>query len=143
LERIADADAPRRLVGGRRTRTAERGVRVVDAGVEDSDPDVFAVEAGVLHRRRTDVGHGLGQVELVVDHARNARDVRVACQLADVFRVRVDEQRVRDHLHVGHDLGITGQLPKLALEGLLLALQRLLRHDLLGRRAALLLGHSR
>ena len=71
------------LVRVRRSRTAEVGMGVVDAGVDDADLDAFAVEAqGLPDRRRADHRHAVhvGPLDRKEgahrDHARQRRQLR-------------------------------------------------------------------
>ena len=96
---------------GRLPGAAQRGVVVVDAAVEHGDLDALAVVALGLHRRAADVGHGLGQVELVVADGRDAQHRLVHGELGQHLRVHFDEHGVQDDLRAGHDASIRVQPP--------------------------------
>jgi hypothetical protein len=74
-------------------RAAELDVRVVDAGVQHRHPDTRTVHAGVLYGRCPDVGHGLGEIDLVVAEAPDAADVRQLGNVLDLRGVHGDRDR--------------------------------------------------
>ena len=123
--RLDDRGVVRRVVG-RIARPAEVRVGVVDAGVEDGDPDSRAVEALPVHGARPDVGHGLAQVQLVVAHRRHAQHARVPCDVGHGVGVDLEGHRVQRDLRARQHHEVGGRRAAALDEVRLLGEQRLL-----------------
>ncbi len=84
----------RRGVGVQRPRSAQVAVGVVDAGVEHGHASSGAVLAGRLRRRRADVGHGLGEHQLVVNDRADLLHPGPGRELGEPGRVDAHRDRV-------------------------------------------------
>ncbi len=122
------------LEGVQRAGAAERGVGVVEAGVEDGDVDPGALVALGLDRRRADVGHGLGQVHLVVLDGLDRDDGRVLGQSREVGGGDLQHDEVAGPARATEDLDLRVEPLGLRDDPVLLRARRL-EGGLLGRRA--------
>ncbi len=86
-------------VRSRSTRAAERDVRVVDAGVENRDPDAGAGVAARLHGGGADVRHRFAEVELVLIHGAHADDAIHLLQFTRLTRGDRDDETIE---RLGH-----------------------------------------
>ena len=104
VNRPAEA-APRQLHRPPAYRDPERGVRVVDAAVDDGDAHAPAIRAECMCGCGADVRNRVGQIDAVVRHTDHARDRRIARDLRQIGRVHVQHHGVEHQLHRGTNLG--------------------------------------